>query len=600
MKQTATLFLFLISIFALNAQNGNSICSNAVQICFENPITYPGTINAGPAEVGPNYGCLNTRPNPAWFYFQVGTPGDHQLFITNSENRDLDFIIYGPFATENNWCDSLTALNTADCSYAGGATETANFTSVTSGDYYVLMITNFANFATNVSVIQNAGTGTFSCDFVAPCIISSVTATASACDTLTNQYSVSGQVWSFYPPTTNTLNVSIGEQSVELSAPFTNPMTFNITGLSSNGATENILATFLANTSCTGSLTYTAPTGCIPCQATVTSNSPVCFGDTARIFTNFTGNATYQWSGPGFFTSFSQNPTFIIDSLNAEGNYSVVITGDNCAGERNIDIDIIQAPDAFITSVENEICEGEILFLSAANVANGNFSWTGPNGFTAPNRNAQVNNASPAASGDYIVSLNVNGCIGEPDTLSATVFSSPQITLTGPSTVNPQQASTVFEVTGTPGMVYFWNFLGNTTLISNVIYTSDKDTAVVFWDGGEGSLTAQVMGMDLNGCFSEDATLAIQVEIPTGINDLSVSNAIRLFPNPTNDKINFYVPSEDMEFRCMDLSGRTVLHRASLPAGNHEISLITLEAGSYLIELKNQYQQITSKLVIQH
>jgi hypothetical protein len=50
----------------------------------------------------------------------------------------------------------------------------------------------------------------------------------------------------------------------------------------------------------------------------------------------------------------------------------------------------------------------------------------------------------------------------------------------------------------------------------------------------------------------------------------------------------------------MDLSGRTVLHRASLPAGNHEISLNTLEAGSYLIELKNQYQQITSKLVIQH
>ena len=160
MKQTATLFLFLISILALNAQNGNSTCSNAVQICFENPITYPGTINAGAAEAGPNYGCLNTRPNPAWFYFQVGTPGDHQLYITNSENRDLDFIIYGPFATENNWCDSLTALNTADCSYAGGATETANFTSVTTGDYYVLMITNFANFPTNVSVIQNAGTGT--------------------------------------------------------------------------------------------------------------------------------------------------------------------------------------------------------------------------------------------------------------------------------------------------------------------------------------------------------------------------------------------------------------------------------------------------------
>jgi hypothetical protein len=108
------------------------------------------------------------------------------------------------------------------------------------------------------------------------------------------------------------------------------------------------------------------------------------------------------------------------------------------------------------------------------------------------------------------------------------------------------------------------------------------------------------MGMDLNGCFSEDATLAIQVEIPTGISDLSATNAIRMYPNPAHDKISFYVPSEDMEFRCMDLSGRTVLHRASLSVGFHEIQLGTMEAGSYLIELKNQQQQITSKLVIQH
>jgi acyl dehydratase len=73
MKQTATLFLFLISILALNAQNGNSTCSNAVQICFENPITYPGTINAG----------------QSWSYNLPARPGD----VIRLEARALDKFI---------------------------------------------------------------------------------------------------------------------------------------------------------------------------------------------------------------------------------------------------------------------------------------------------------------------------------------------------------------------------------------------------------------------------------------------------------------------------------------------------------------------------
>jgi hypothetical protein len=598
MKKTATLFLLLFTSISLFSQIGNSTCENALQICFESPITYPATVGAGAAEVGPDYGCLNTRPNPGWFYFKVDTPGDHQLFITNSNNRDLDFIVYGPFAEENNWCDSLTVSKTVDCSYAGGATETANFNSINSGDYYVLMITNFANLATNVSVVQNGGIGTFSCNFVAPCLISGLSVTPSSCDTLTNLYSVSGQVWTFNPPSANVLNVSVGEQNVEINGPFTGQTNFTINGLSSNGATENLIATFLANTSCTASLLFVAPEGCLPCTTTVTSNSPVCLGDTVRITTNLEGSGTFQWTGPSFFTSFAQNPEFIADSLNAGGNYSVIITGENCAATRDIDIEILNTPAAQITTVENEVCEGEILFLSAVDVANGSFSWVGPNGFTANSRSTQVNNTTPAATGDYVISLTVAGCTGNSDTLSATVFAAPIITLTGPSQVDPSGNSSLFETSGPSGIVYFWNFLGNTTLISNILYSSDKDTAIVFWDGGEGNLVAEVVGIDQNGCYSESVTLPIQVEIPTGISDLKNTANIKLFPNPAQDRVKFYIPSEDMEFRCMDLSGRTVLHKLALPAGYHEEDLSTMEAGCYIIELQNQHRKYSAKLII--
>jgi hypothetical protein len=598
MKKTATLFLLLFSSISLFSQIGNSTCANALQICFESPITYPATVGAGAAEVGPNYGCLNSRPNPGWFYFQVDTPGDHQLYITNSNNRDLDFIVYGPFAEENNWCDSLTAINTADCSYAGGATETANFTSVNSGDYYVLMITNFANLPTNVSVIQNAGTGTFSCNFVAPCLISGLTVTPSSCDTLTNLYNVSGQVWTFNPPSANVLNISVGEQSVQVNGPFTGQTNFTLSGLSSNGATENLIATFLANTTCTASLLFVAPEGCLPCTTTVTSNSPVCLGDTVRIMTELQGNGTFQWTGPSFFTSFAQNPEFVADSITAAGNYSVNITGDNCASTRNIDIEILNTPAAQITTVENEVCEGEILFLSAADVPFGSFEWVGPNGFTANSRNTIVNNATPAATGDYIISLSVNGCIGEPDTISATIFPSPVITITGPSQVDPSENTSVFEASGADGLIYFWNFLGNSSLISNVLYSVDKDTAIVFWDGGEGSLSAQVVAIDPNGCYSESVLLDILVEIPTGISDSQSFSNLKLFPNPAQDRVKFYIPSGDMEFRCIDLSGRTVMFKSALPVGYHEEDFSTMEAGCYFIELSNQKRKYSAKLII--
>ena len=598
MKKIATLFLLLFASISLFSQIGNSICANAIQICFENPVTYPATVGAGAAQTGPNYGCLNTRPNPGWFYFQVDTPGDHQLYITNSNNRDLDFIVYGPFAEENAWCDSLTANKTVDCSYAGGATETVNFTSVNSGDYYVMMITNFANLATNVSVVQNAGTGTFTCNFEAPCVITGLTVNASDCDTLTNLYSVSGQIWTFYPPTTNTLSVSVGEQSLELSGPFTNQINYTLSGLSSNGATETILATFLANSSCSGSATYVAPSGCLPCTTTITSNSPVCLGDTVRITTSLEGSGTFQWTGPSFFTSFAQNPEFVADSINDSGNYSVIITGANCASTRNIDIEILNTPPAQITTVENEVCEGEILFLSAVDVPFGNFTWQGPNGFTSNSRNAQIINASPSATGEYIISLSVDGCIGRPDTISATVFASPVVTIEGPSAVDPSQNTTLFEASGPDGVQYFWNFLGNTTLITNVLYSSDKDTAIVFWDGGEGTVTAQVIGVDQNGCFSESATLNIQVEIPTGISDSQSFSNLKLFPNPAQDRVKFYIPSEDMEFRCIDLSGRTVMFKSALPVGYHEEDFSTMDAGCYFIELSNQQRKYSAKLII--
>lgn len=590
-------YFFIIGLFcALNAaaQLPNTTCANAYQICFDDPVGYPATINAGAAETGPEYGCLNSRPNPAWFYFQVSTPGAHQLFITNTQNRDLDFIIYGPFSADDLWCDSLTALNTADCSYAGGTTETANFTSTTVGDIYVLLITNFSNQPTNVSVVQNAGTGAFDCNFVAPCVISQILATPGTCDTLTNTYQVSGQVWSFNTPQSGTLTVGVNGQTQQFNAPFNNPVLFTFPNLPSTGTTNTISASFSAATTCTGTGTYTSPASCIPCQATVSSNSPVCQGDTIEIITNFDGEATFQWVGPNFFTSAQKNPMRIASSDSASGEYTVLITGPNCISERSVLVDVIQSPPAQAIPLQNELCEGEILFLSAVDYPGAQFQWSGPNNFEATTRNAQVNNTTPSASGNYIVSFTVNGCIGAPDTIDAQIFPAPQVELVIPQIINPQGGGSIFYVSGPPGNVYQWNFIGNTTLISNVTFSAASDTAYITWDGGEGTVGAQVIATDSNGCISDPAQALCQVVIPLSAKNTTEKTPV-ISPNPADEftHIQYFSPGR---FVLYDLAGKQV-NRGVVESGDYILSRNGLKPGLYWIELINKNGNTRLKLV---
>lgn len=592
-KHYLLLFVLFCAIHAA-AQLPNTTCANAIQICFDDPVGYPATINSGAAETGPNYGCLNSRPNPAWFYFQVSAPGDHQLFITNTQARDLDFIIYGPFSADDDWCDSLTALNTADCSYAGGTTETANFTSTAIGDVYVLLITNFSNQPTNVSVVQNAGSGAFDCNFVAPCIVSQVLTTPGTCDTLSNSYPLSGQVWSFNTPQTGTLTVSVGGQSQQFNAPFVNPVVFSFSGLPSNGASTPVNATFSAAASCNGSGTFTAPASCIPCQASVSSNSPVCQGDTIEIITNFDGTATFQWVGPDFFTSTQKNPSLLADSESASGEYTVLITGANCISERSLVVDVIQSPPAQVIPLETELCEGEIVFLSAVDFPGAVFQWDGPNGFTASTRNTQVNNATSAASGEYIVSFSVNGCIGTPDTLAVQVFDAPQIVLHLPPFINPQSGQSTFYIEGATGLNYQWNFIGNTTLISSIAYSTQNDTAYISWDGGEGTVGAQVIATDSNGCVSDPVQALSQVIIPLGIANL-MENVPSVFPNPA-DAFTRLRNISSGSYVVYDLTGKQV-DAGVIQSENSTINRNGLNAGLYWLELRNEAGAARLKLV---
>ncbi len=217
--------LFVLLVFCntlCQAQDFDVACRVAQPFCSDASLdlTFPNTTMDmdGLGEVG----CLNTTPNPTWYFLLIDEPGDlifdiRQWVDTDGDNRldrteqqlDVDFIAWGPFPTSfiidcdtlstgcdlngdgenirpaecaNNvdepdfYIDNDDNTNIIDCSYARTSDEnfieTFTIPNAESGEYYLILITNFADEAGVIQLEQtNLGTenaGTTDCSVLDP------------------------------------------------------------------------------------------------------------------------------------------------------------------------------------------------------------------------------------------------------------------------------------------------------------------------------------------------------------------------------------------------------------------------------------------------
>jgi gliding motility-associated-like protein len=145
--------LFVLFLNYLAYAQPNSLCSNAEPFCTEDTVTFAAGVGQPNSQVGPNYGCLGSQPNPTWFSMQIGSSGP--ISISMSSINDIDMICWGPFSSLSGACNSLTAGNTVDCSYSGSPTETCVIANAIAGEIYLLLITNFSGQVQNISFNQN-------------------------------------------------------------------------------------------------------------------------------------------------------------------------------------------------------------------------------------------------------------------------------------------------------------------------------------------------------------------------------------------------------------------------------------------------------------
>jgi gliding motility-associated-like protein len=255
-------------------------------------------------------------------------------------------------------------------------------------------------------------------------------------------------------------------------------------------------------------VTVTDANGCINTASTSVVVNPLpfitMFSSTVCINQNVTlgatGGTTYNWSGPGGFTSSVQNPVIPSAQPSNGGLYTVIVTdANNCSSTSNtiVVVNPIPNPTAFNSS---PVCVGGVFSLSG----NGGqtYLWSGPNGFFTSVQNPSVLANSANQSGGYTLTVSDN--IGCTNTVVTSVVVNP---LPVPSILSSTDKACAphcmtFTATSTSALqITSWSYNG-----SNVA----NGTSTQYCFDASGIYTVNVNVVDVNNC-ANSASVTIQV-----------------------------------------------------------------------------------------
>ena len=196
--------------------------------------------------------------------------------------------------------------------------------------------------------------------------------------------------------------------------------------LSTDKATINDLGEVIGIASGTSNIVYTDNKGCrdtltitlnsLPVPV-LTSNSPVCQGDTLSLSGGPDGLSSYLWEGPLNYTSSNQKDTIFNIAANQAGYYKFTVTNSNaCSAIDSVLIIVNDLPNIVISS-DTVVCKASAIELTSEPGGLSSYSWTGPNSFSENGQNQTILNADFIHAGTYTVTItDLNGCISTAET----------------------------------------------------------------------------------------------------------------------------------------------------------------------------------------
>jgi gliding motility-associated-like protein len=170
----------------------------------------------------------------------------------------------------------------------------------------------------------------------------------------------------------------------------------------------------------------------IPAKPTITTNSPLCEGQTAKINTDFINGAIYEWLGPNNFQSTISDPVIPNIIKNSEGFYKVKVIQNGCESvfSNNTFLAVNETPKTLpiAKAAQNGVCldvQNPVLTLSieaSSALPGATYTWFNASSGVALNTtptaslNYAVSNFTGATEGlkEFYVVANVNGCSSKP------------------------------------------------------------------------------------------------------------------------------------------------------------------------------------------
>ena len=423
----------------------NNLCANADPFCTDVGIyEFPAGVNAGAGESGPNYNCLSTRPNPAWYYMKMANPGGMTIYMYSTPSQDIDFCCWGPFEDPITPCpNGLTAAKVVSCSYAPAHTENCIIPSTAqTGEYYILVITNFSNQQCNITFSKTAGTGTTDCSIMPPlvendgpyCVGETIHLTGNAQSGASYSWSGPGN-W-----TATGQNVTRPNCTMAMSGTYT--CTISLSGQTSSTDTQvavyaNPTANFSVPTAYAG----------VPTQFTSTST------------TNPSGQTitSYLWNFGDGQTSTQQNPTH---TYATPGSYTVTLTvacGENtCTNTKTQTLNVQSSMSTNITG-DNSICQNNTITLNAnATGGTGTFTYAWKENGAPVGGNSPTLTRNMTTAGSFTFTCEISdGYTTQTPQLIVSVYATPDAYAGEDQSINFDN-STTLEAGYIEGASYVW------------------------------------------------------------------------------------------------------------------------------------------------
>ncbi len=568
--------IVLLNFISFHVCSQSMTCAGAGPFCATGAgVTYPspvGITNGGAMS------CVNSTPNPSWFYIQSGAGGNLSFTIsqtssTTGGNIDVDFVLWGPFDLPTCSASNITNANMISCSFSVSGVENFSFNGL-ANKYYMLLITNFSEQAGQITLMQTnigqPGSGTTSCNLVCPlsvygggafCQGSYAQLTASIANATSYQWSssVTGPI----PGSTQSIVV-------------TDPATYTVV-VNKPGCTPNVSASATytiappPNTGTPNNLTVCSPNSIF----NLTLNNPVIQNGNTGIYIDYHTTQISAYDGfaggdliinPAAYNAPGPFPQTIYVSM--EDIFSCIYT-------TSFQLNVVpsEGPTVSATIVNHTV--------TVTAVGNGNYQYSIDNGVF---QNSPV--FENVAMGSHIITVvSTNSC-------GSTTLIVDVVTPFAPIAVSPQyfNAGQTIQNLVASGQNIQW--YANASDKNNLPQTMSTPLplSTVLVDG-----VIYHASQTINGVESTDRAPVLALLSTMGEDEFLFSN-FQYFPNPVKNTLNVSNSSIIDTIELTSILGQKIMSE-KVNALQTEIDLTSLSNGIYIMNVLCEGHKKTVKII---